>query len=86
MQNFVGAEHYNPPSILALENRARTGNSTVARPPSPDFQFVTPLERQRPQAASTPLPRPREQPPGQLPGPQPDQLPEPTERSGKMLN
>ena len=71
--------------MLALENRARTGNSAVAaRPPSPDFQFATPLERQRPQAASTPLPRAREQPPGQPPGPLLDQLPEPTERPGNF--
>ena len=75
--------------MLALENRARTSNSTVAvRPPSPDFQFATPLERQRPQAASTPLPRPREQPPGQPPGTLLDHLPEPaepTERPGNFL-
>ena len=76
---YIGAEHYNPQALRALENRGRNGNSTVARPPSPeDFQFTAPLERQRPQASSTPRPRPQDQPLGQLP----DQLLEPTERTG----
>ena len=80
----LGAEQYDPPALLVLENHARSISSTVARPPSPEFQFTAPLERQRPLASSTPLPRPRpqDQAPGQLLGQLPDQVPELTERPG----
>ena len=79
-----GADRYDPPALLVFEDQARNSTSTVARPPSPGFQFTAPLDRQRPQASSTPLPRPQDQAPapGQLPGQLPDQLPELRERPG----
>ena len=82
-----GADQYDPPALRVFENQARNISSTVARPPSPEFQFTAPLERQRPLASSTPLPRPRpqDQAPVQLPGQLTDQLPELTERPGTGL-
>ena len=79
--NF-GADHYDPPALRVLDNQARNSSSTVTRPPSP-FQFTAPFDRQRPQASSTPFPRPISQDPAptQLPGQLSDQ-PELTERPG----
>ena len=79
-----GAEQYDPPALRVLENQARYASSTVTHPPSPEFQFTAPLDRQRPLASSTPLtrPRPLDQAPSQLPGQLPDQLSELTERPG----
>ena len=76
-----GAENYNPNAQLQLEKRARNGNSTATGPPTPEFQFAIPLDRQRPPASSTPIPNAR---PFEVQLQPPEQLPELLERPGTV--
>ena len=83
-----GGNRYDPPALLVFEDQARNSSSTVARPPSPGFQFTAPFDWLRPQVSSTPLPRPQNQAPagGQLQRQLPDQLPDPlTEWPGMYI-